>query len=173
MIRPILFALAALTAAPASPAMAAGGQGETRSLAVPVADLDLSTAAGRRELERRVERAVSRICGPDRRCRDEAWASAWDQANAAIARDEWMRRLAAEREAQLRACGRWAGPYGCPPPGQAPVWQSPVWQGPAYPPPPAVTVIVIGPGYYPPAPMPPPGYYPPLPIPQPGYGPGW
>ena len=109
------------------------------------ADLDLSTSAGVAELYRRVERAVNRICDGDRDCRDEAWASTEEQASAAIARDRWMRRLARERAAELRACGR----YGCAP--SAPVRYQPA------PPPPlvvqggtrvTVTIQTGGPGYY-------------------------
>lgn len=122
---------------------------ETRSIAVAAVDLDLSTSAGVAELYRRVSRAVDRICDGDRDCRQDAWASTEEQASAAIARDRWMRRLAREREAELRACGR----YGCAPPPE------PVHYQPA-PPPPApstvtmqggttVTVVVqTSPGYY-------------------------
>ncbi|WCM25447.1 UrcA family protein [Sphingomonas sp. QA11] len=92
---------------------------EIRSIPVAAADLDLSTSAGVAELYRRVERAVNRICEGDRDCRDEAWASTEEQASAAIARDRWMRRLARERAAELRACGR----YGCAP--SAPVHYQP------------------------------------------------
>jgi UrcA family protein len=87
---------------------------ESRSIPVAAADLDLSTSAGIAELYRRVDRAVNRICDGDRDCRDEAWASTEEQASAAIARDRWMRRLAREREAELRACG-WGG-CGAPEP---------------------------------------------------------
>ena len=120
---------------------------ETRSIAVAAADLDLSTSAGVAELYRRVERAVNRICDGDRDCRDDAWASTEEQASAAIARDRWMRRLAREREAELRACGR----YGCAPSPE------PVYYQPAPPPAPStvtmqgttVTVVVqTSPGYY-------------------------
>ncbi|CUS46003.1 MAG: UrcA family protein [Pseudomonadota bacterium] len=118
---------------------------EIRSIPVAAADLDLSTSAGVAELYRRVERAVNRICDGDRDCRDEAWASTEEQASAAIARDRWMRRLARERAAELRACGR----YGCAP--SAPVRYQPA------PPPPlvvqggtrvTVTIQTGGPGYY-------------------------
>jgi UrcA family protein len=81
---------------------------EWRSTGVQIADLDLSTRAGVDELDRRVDRAVRRICDDDRDCRADAWASTVEQVDAAIARDRWMRRLAAEREAELRACG-WQG----------------------------------------------------------------
>ncbi len=111
---------------------------ETRQIAVAAADLDLSTSAGIAELYRRVDRAVKRICGTDRDCRDEAWESTEDQASWAIAQDKWMRRLARERAAQLRACG-W---QGCEPqPVQA-------YYPPASPPvtysvPPGTTVTVV------------------------------
>lgn len=119
MIRPLLL-LAAFAALPAH----AGG-GETRSARVEIADLDLSTGAGQRELDRRVSRAVSRICNGDRLCRSEAWAGTWDQVNAAIARDRY-----------LRACGE----HGCRPPQ------------PAYyaPPAPGATVVVVTVSYPPP-----------------------
>ncbi|WEJ99796.1 MAG: UrcA family protein [Candidatus Sphingomonas phytovorans] len=124
---------------------------EIRSIPVAAADLDLSTSAGVAELYRRVERAVNRICDGDRDCREEAWASTEEQASAAIARDRWIRRLARERAAELRACGR----YGCA------VLPEPVHYQPAPPlpmPPSTVTIqggttvtVVVqtsGPGYY-------------------------
>ena len=58
------------------------------------------------ELSRRIGRAVNRICGSDRDCRDEAWASTEDQVGWAIDRDMWMRRMAEERVAQLEECRR-------------------------------------------------------------------
>lgn len=133
MIRRSLLALAALLAA----APAAAGDREWRSLTVAIADLDLSTNAGVVELERRVGRAVDRICDGDRDCRKGAWASTWDQAQAAIARDRWMRRLAAERQAEIAACG-WAG---C---------RAAVAYRPPPPPPPAATVVVVNVGCPPP-----------------------
>jgi len=132
MIRRSLLALAALLAA----VPAAAQEREWRSLPVAIADLDLSTDAGIVELERRVGRAVDRICDGDRACRDGAWASTWDQAQAAIARDRWMRRLAAERQAEIAACG-WAGCRQAAAPA-------------AYGPPPGATVIVINVGCPPP-----------------------
>jgi UrcA family protein len=138
----ILAALAAALLAPAAHAQRWGDDGEVRQTAVEIADLDLSTRAGVGELDRRIDRAVDRICDGDRECRDGAWASTYEQAQAAIARDEWMRRMAAEREAELRACG-WQGCRA----QQAPVH---------YPPPPPMptyggaTVIVITTGYPPP-----------------------
>jgi UrcA family protein len=138
----ILLLAAAAVFAPAAASAQRWNDAEWRQTSVQIADLDLSTGAGVRELDRRIDRAVDRICESDRECRDGAWASTWDQVNAAIARDEWMRRMAAEREAELRACG-W---QGCRAQAQAPVYY------PARPPMPApgATVIVITNGYPPP-----------------------
>lgn len=111
--------------------------GDWRSIAVGIEDLDLSTRAGVVELDRRIERAVNRICDHDRACRDMAWASSYEQVQAAIARDQWMRRLAAERAAEIRACG-WAG---CRGPAPA-----------SYPPPPAMVTVVTVTNCPPPAP---------------------
>jgi UrcA family protein len=138
----ILAAFAAALLAPAAHAQHWGDDGELRQTAVQIADLDLSTRAGVDELDRRIGRAVDRICEGDRECRDGAWASTYEQAQAAIARDEWMRHMAAEREAELRACA-W---QGC---------RSQQAQAPAYYPPPmpaygGATVIVITTGYPPP-----------------------
>jgi UrcA family protein len=97
---------------------------DVRSIAVPAADLDLSTRAGERELERRMRRAVDRICGSDRICREGAWASAEGQIAWAIDNDRWMRRLADERLAEIRQCGyqgcwqREVAYYAPPPPPQ-------------------------------------------------------
>ncbi len=78
--------------------------GEWRQIRIDVSALDLSTPAGVDELDRRIKRAVNRICGSDRWCRDEAWASTDEQVAWAIERDEWMRRMAEERIAQLDYC---------------------------------------------------------------------
>lgn len=130
---------------------------EVRSIRVDASALDLSTAAGVDELERRVGRAVDRICGGDRACRDEAWASADDQVRYAIARDEWTRRLASERAAELAACGGECAP---PEPAYAePAYARPAYYAPPPPPPPAmggVTVTII---YAAPAPPPQVYYY--------------
>ncbi|MEL1250497.1 UrcA family protein [Aurantiacibacter gilvus] len=58
---------AALTAGAlfATPAIAAGAQGET--VAVRYSDLDLSTEAGQRTLERRLTSAAEEVCGIDNR----------------------------------------------------------------------------------------------------------
>jgi UrcA family protein len=130
---------------------------DVRQVRVDTSALDLSTPAGIEELRRRIHRAVNNICNGDRECRDGAWASTDEQVAWAIERDEWTRRLAAERAAQLRACG-WQGCVEPPQPAYYPA-----------PPPPhpvsgvSVTVIYIGP------PAPPPGYYGPPP-PRHGYG---
>lgn len=145
MMRTLLIA-AALAALPGmAQAQRWNDRVETRTIRVPAADLDLSTLAGERELERRMRRAVDRICGSDRVCREGAWASARAQIAWAIDNDRWMRRLADERLAEIRACGyagcwqRQAGYYPPPPP-------PPVYQGGT-----VVTVIVTTtpPVYYP------------------------
>lgn len=104
----ILFALAAMSALfPTAAAEARDGPNrEWRSIRVDASALDLSTPAGMDALSLRIGRAVNRICGSDRDCRDEAWASTEDQVAWAVDRDMWMRRVAEERVAQLDAC-RW------------------------------------------------------------------
>jgi UrcA family protein len=75
---------------------AACAQPETPPTAtVRYADLDLSSAAGRHTLERRIDSAISRVC-PDepthdldlllraRECRDHAWAEARRQLAADV-----------------------------------------------------------------------------------------
>lgn len=105
---------------------------EWRSIRVDASALDLSVPAGMDELSRRIGRAVNRICGSDRDCREEAWASTEDQVGWAIDRDMWMRRMAEERIAQLEC--RW---QGCDAPQPA--------YYPAPPPLPAngVTVVIV------------------------------
>jgi UrcA family protein len=129
---PIRFALVAFffIVFPVSASAQPWREAESRSLRVDVSALDLSTLTGMTELERRIARAVNRICDSDPVCRDEAWTSTEDQVARAIDRDRWMRRMAEERIAQLDACG-----------GQACVPAQPAY----YPPPPAagVTVVVI------------------------------
>lgn len=95
-------------AALAFPIAAQASEVEWRSIRVDASALDLSEPAGVDELARRIGRAVNRICGGDRDCRDEAWASTEDQTALAIDRDVWMRRMAEERIAQVEAC-RWGG----------------------------------------------------------------
>jgi UrcA family protein len=64
---------------------------------VSIRDLDLKSAAGRQEMEKRVSAAVDSMCaiptpipsyGPvmEKPCRDEAWASARPQMDAAVQR---------------------------------------------------------------------------------------
>jgi UrcA family protein len=63
---------AMMAAALAAPAMAAGPGYEESRVRVQTADLDLATASGQRALERRVEMALSRLCGmPVFHTRDE------------------------------------------------------------------------------------------------------
>ena len=89
----IIPALAALSVA----AFTAPASAETRSVAVVVADLDLTTRSGMEELEGRIRGAVARICGrtqtrkvadglDQKRCVEEATASAWTEV-ARITRD--------------------------------------------------------------------------------------
>ncbi|UZK67599.1 UrcA family protein [Sphingomonas sp. M1-B02] len=137
MLRALLpaAACAAATLAPATAQAQDWRDGEFRSIRVDASALDLSTDAGVDELERRVGRAVSRICGNDRYCREDAWASTDEQVAWAIRRDEQMRRFAEERLAQLRACGH----HGCAPQPQPANYAPP-------PPPPShggVTVTII------------------------------
>lgn len=62
MLKPVLIAAAALTAAvSASPAAAKRIAPEVRT--VHYADLDLSSIAGRARLNRRIEAAVREVCG--------------------------------------------------------------------------------------------------------------
>lgn len=105
----IIGSAAALFAA--APAQADDWQDrDWRQIRVDASALDLSTRAGIETLAGRIHRAVNRICGVDRDCRDQAWASTEEQVAWAIDRDEWMRRMAEERIAQRDACAN----YGCP-----------------------------------------------------------
>lgn len=119
-----LIAAAAVTLMLTGPA-AAGERVETRRIAVPAAGLDLSTDAGIDILAARIDHAVNRICGSDRRCRDGAWESTERQVDRMIRKARAWRRLAEERAAQLRACrercarpARWGAP---PAPGSVTV----------------------------------------------------
>ena len=60
---------AAIVAASAVPALAQTAT-ETQSIAVITADLDLSTQAGRSQLDHRIDRAARRVCGFDSNSRD-------------------------------------------------------------------------------------------------------
>ena len=114
---------------------------EVRSIVVDSSALDLSTNAGIDELSRRINRAVNRICGSDRACRDEAWASTEGQVAWVVSHDEWRRRMADEHAAELMACGgRSCAPPPRPahyvpppcPPGMAPVSVTIVYGSPVY-----------------------------------------
>jgi len=121
----------------AVPAAAQAGEGrdyEWRSIRVDASALDLSMPAGIDELSRRIGRAVNRICGSDRDCRDDAWASTEDQVAWAIDRDRWMRRMAEDRMAQLDACH--AGGCDAPEPAYYPAPPPPVPAG-------GVTVVIV------------------------------
>lgn len=93
-------AVALILTGPAS----AGEWYETRRIAVPAAGLDLSTPAGIDLLAARIDYAVKRMCGSDRRCRDGAWESTEWQVERMVRKARAWRRLADERAAQLRAC---------------------------------------------------------------------
>jgi UrcA family protein len=81
----------------ASPSLAQRSEPVTASVTVRHADLDLTTAAGRAALDRRVARAAREVCGPEtpydlyakvrlRQCRDAARASGTAQAAQLAAR---------------------------------------------------------------------------------------
>ncbi|WP_404334543.1 UrcA family protein [Sphingomonas sp. MMS12-HWE2-04] len=131
MLKLVLFAAVAAGCAVPAYAQNWDGDREWRSVRVDASALDLSTDSGVDELEKRVGKAVNRICGSDSACRDDAWASADAQVADAIRRDEWMRRMAEERIAQLDHC-RW---NGCAP-------AQPVYYAP--PPPPPVNYVPAG-----------------------------
>jgi UrcA family protein len=64
-IAPVLFALAATLGVMAVPArtMAAEANGQLPTVSVPVADLDLATPEGQRQLDRRIRKAARTVCG--------------------------------------------------------------------------------------------------------------
>ena len=65
MIRTLLLLVAAALAAPAAAGSRAGAPaGEPFRAAIPVADLDLATPAGRAAFAARVERLATRSCAP-------------------------------------------------------------------------------------------------------------
>ncbi len=66
-LAPALFALAATLGVMAVPAktMAATTQGQAPTMSVSVADLDLATPEGQRQLDRRVRKAARSVCGGD------------------------------------------------------------------------------------------------------------
>jgi UrcA family protein len=62
MLRPLL--AAALFMLPGTPALGAGRQQAPQQVVVPIADLDLHSAAGKAELRARVAMAASTLCRP-------------------------------------------------------------------------------------------------------------
>lgn len=92
---------AALTAGAllATPAIAAEPQGET--IAVRYSDLDLSTEAGQRALERRLENAAEEVCGIDSRA-GFALPSTESMRCYRETVQNFEREIAARAEAQLR-----------------------------------------------------------------------
>jgi UrcA family protein len=112
-IAPVLLLPIAATAAWPAAAQDGWGDWQRRSIEVRAADLDLAVPAGMDELTRRIGRVVRRICGYDRACQDEAWASTEPQVAWAVERDGRLHELAGERAAQLEAC---AGIEPCPAP---------------------------------------------------------
>jgi UrcA family protein len=96
MSRMIPIAAATLATATLLATVALPAKAETMSVHVPYGDLDLSSEAGQRALDRRIDRAVVTICGSGaatlsyrpahRRCVREARASAAPQVVAAIAK---------------------------------------------------------------------------------------
>lgn len=65
MLAPALAAALAALAAPASAADRSAASTEAFTVTVPVADLDLSTQAGRASLRKRIRAAAVRTCAPD------------------------------------------------------------------------------------------------------------
>lgn len=102
-MHPTLFVAAAASMASLATGTAmAADRYERRTIVVQAADLDLAGVPSQAELDRRIDKAVRRICGWDARCTDEAWQSTESQVDWAIDRDIRIHQLAAEREAQLR-----------------------------------------------------------------------
>lgn len=66
-LTPVLFALAATLGVMAVPAktMAATAEGQAPTVSVSIADLDLATPEGQRQLDRRVRKAARAVCGGD------------------------------------------------------------------------------------------------------------
>jgi len=100
----IAFALAALASTLPSSAIAAG----ERSEKVPYGDLNLATEAGIAALDRRLDRAVERVCGDSqtrnpsaqrgiKRCHAETWQSIQDDRQFAIAKSTGQGVQRAER----------------------------------------------------------------------------
>lgn len=94
MLKPILFAAATLAAAvTATPVFAKPATPNVR--VVSYADLDLSSTAGRTQLDRRVRAAVREVCG--------------DAAPTDLARRSAMRECIAETSANVRVPAPAAG----------------------------------------------------------------
>ena len=101
----IAFALAALTA---TPAIAQA----SHTVRVPYGDLNLASQSGIAALDRRLDRAVERVCGNApiqdlsarrriERCRTETWQSIQDDRQVAIARSTGQQDVQrAERESR-------------------------------------------------------------------------
>ena len=104
----LAFALAALSATPVVAQVA-------HSVAVPYGDLNLGTQAGVAALDRRLDRAVERVCGDapiqnlsaQRRidqCREDTWKSIQDDRQFAIAKSTGQQDIQrAERSSRGRA----------------------------------------------------------------------
>ena len=88
---------AMMAAALAAPALAAGPAYEQSAVRVQTSDIDLATAAGQRQLGKRLELAITRLCGPPvfftrdelaelESCRADALQASAPQIDAARAR---------------------------------------------------------------------------------------
>ena len=94
---------AAAASLPAAPAAAQGVPAQT-TLAVSYADLDLTTEAGIRTLDRRILSAVQQACGP---------ASAFDLAGTnrvRACRADALARLSAQRDTAIAAAAAQSTP---------------------------------------------------------------
>jgi UrcA family protein len=88
MRKPTLAVLAALTVLTAAPAAAADP-----TVTVPIGDLDLTTAAGKAALDKRIEDAVDKVCSPlERR---ELWGTWAAEECRALSLADAMEQLAA------------------------------------------------------------------------------
>lgn len=90
-----LVCLLALTAATAAPAAA-----ESRS--VPIADLDLSSAAGQERMERRITSAARAVCGADHGARHHALFDAAVRDCISAAKARAMAQVARRGESAIR-----------------------------------------------------------------------
>lgn len=95
---------AALAAAVATPALATQPGYERAQVTVQTADLDLSSAAGQRQLDRRIAVAVTRVCGvPVFFSRDELAALADCEARAMAATGPQIEAARARRAMAVAA----------------------------------------------------------------------